>query len=95
MVCRPRSQEGNREDMCTPELKTPVYTRQVRPGYSVLARMNEGAETVLFGDKFSDWKGALGIIKVAEPSKKLIVGFLTNFNFWYFYTSCCRHLTCS
>eukprot|EP00800_Vazella_pourtalesii_P017088 TRINITY_DN508_c0_g1_i4.p1 TRINITY_DN508_c0_g1~~TRINITY_DN508_c0_g1_i4.p1 ORF type:complete len:1458 (-),score=258.85 TRINITY_DN508_c0_g1_i4:143-4516(-) len=70
---RPRSQEGNREDMCTPELKTPVYTKQARPAYCVLARMNEGAETVLFGDKFSDWKGALGIIKVAEPSSKKVI----------------------
>ena len=79
--------------MGTPELKTPVYTKQVRPAYSVLARMNEGAETVLFGDKFSDWKGALGIIKVAEPSKnKLIVSLLTNFNLWYFYTYCYRLL---
>ena len=71
--------------MCTPELKTPVYTKQARPAYCVLARMNEGAETVLFGDKFSDWKGALGIIKVAEPSsKKVIVSFLMNFNLWNF-----------
>ncbi|KAI6660891.1 hypothetical protein LOD99_13615 [Oopsacas minuta] len=72
---RPRSQEGNREDMLAPEHKTPVYTNQVRPAYSVLARMNEGAETVLFGDKFSDWKGALGIIstKPAELGKKNLI----------------------
>ena len=69
---RPRSQEGNREDMLAPEHKQPVHTNQSRPPYSVLARMNEGAETVLFGDKFSDWKGALGLIstKPAEIGKK-------------------------
>ena len=62
--------------MLAPEYKTPIYTNQVRPAYSVLARMNEGAETVLFGDKFSDWKGALGIISTKPPElgkKNLIV----------------------
>ena len=61
--------------MLAPEHKPPVYTHQARPAYSVLARMNEGAETVLFGDKFSDWKGALGIIstKPAEQGKKNMI----------------------
>ena len=68
-IHRPRSQEGNREDMLAPEHKPPVYTNQARPAYSVLARMNEGAETVLFGDKFSDWKGALGIISTKPPEQ--------------------------
>ena len=76
--------------MCTPEMKTPVYTKQVRPAYSVLARMNEGAETVLFGDKFSDWKGALGIIKVAESSKRNVIVSFLQLQYLEFHTSCHR-----
>ena len=65
--------------MLAPEHRPPVSTHQVRPAYSVLARMNEGAETVVFGDKFSDWKGALGIISTKPPEqgkKNMIVSSL-------------------
>lgn len=50
-------------------------TKSKRPDYSVYARMNEGSETIIFGDKFSDWKEAFGTLntKPIEASNKNIV----------------------